>query len=297
MARRSSGGPDGIVVIDKAAGWTSHDVVAKSRGILGTRKVGHSGTLDPDATGVLVLGVGRATRVLRFLQLLNKTYEATIQFGADTSTLDAAGEVVATYDMSVVTAAEVHHAALAFVGDILQVPPMVSALKVDGRRLHELAREGIEVERAARPVRVGRFDLTSTDDPLVWRAVVDCSSGTYIRSLAEDLGHALGGGGHLTALRRTAVGHFTIDEAHDLETPELLAMSEAARGFQVRQVDESVVARILVGAVLEREVLDAAGDGPWFVVGPAGELLAVYEPHRHVGMVKPSVVLATPVAG
>ncbi len=297
MARRSAVGPDGIVVIDKAAGWTSHDVVAKSRGILGTRKVGHSGTLDPDATGVLVLGVGRATRVLRFLQLLDKTYEAVIQLGVDTNTLDAAGEVVASYDMSGLGRDDVLAASTAFVGDILQVPPMVSALKVDGRRLHELAREGIEIERAARPVHVGRFDLTPTDDPLRWRAVVDCSSGTYIRSLAADLGHALGGGGHLAALRRTAVGHFTIDEAHDLETPVLLDMSEAARGFQVRHIGDELIAKILVGAVLEREAIDAAGEGPWFVLGPAGDLLAVYEPHRHEGMVKPSVVLAAPVAG
>ena len=132
---------------------------------------------------------------------------------------------------------------------------------------------------------------------LPWRAVVDCSSGTYIRSLAADLGHALGGGGHLAALRRTAVGHFTIDEANDLETPELLAMSEAARGFQVRHIGDELIAKILVGAVLEREAIEAVGEGPWFVIGPEGDLMAVYEPHRHVGMVKPSVVLAAPVSG
>src|ERR1700761_288099 len=168
-------GPDGVAIVDKDAGWTSHDVVAKSRGILGTRKVGHSGTLDPDATGVLVLGVGRATRLLRFLQLLSKSYEAEICFGTATTTLDASGDVVATADMSGLGADDVVAAAGPLTGDILQVPPMVSALKVDGRRLHELAREGIEVEREPRPVHVSRFDLTPTDDPLRWRATGDCS--------------------------------------------------------------------------------------------------------------------------
>ena len=195
MSRRGGqGGPDGVAVVDKDAGWTSHDVVAKARGILGTRKVGHSGTLDPDATGVLVLGVGRGTRLLRFLQLLPKSYEAEITFGTETSTLDAAGEVVATHDMTGLDPDAVRRGAAALTGDIEQVPPMVSALKVGGRRLHELAREGIEVEREARPVHVSRFDVEPTSDPLVWRAVVDCSSGTYVRSLAADLGHALGGG-------------------------------------------------------------------------------------------------------
>src|SRR3954453_2702736 len=157
-------GPDGFAVVDKQPGWTSHDVVAKSRGILGTRKVGHAGTLDPDATGVLVLGVGRATRVLRFLQLLSKSYEAEIVLGTETSTLDAAGEVTATHEMSV-TLEQVEEAARQFAGDILQIPPMVSALKVGGRRLHELARQGIEVERAPRPVHVSRYDVSVTDDP------------------------------------------------------------------------------------------------------------------------------------
>ncbi|MEC9204019.1 MAG: tRNA pseudouridine(55) synthase TruB, partial [Actinomycetota bacterium] len=177
-------GPDGIVVVDKPAGWTSHDVVARSRKVLGTRKVGHSGTLDPDATGVLVLGVGRATRLLRYLTLLPKRYTATIVLGTETTTLDAAGEVTAVHDMSGVVQDDVWRAARQLTGDIEQVPPMFSAVKVGGRRLHEIAREGGEVERAPRPVTVHRFDVTPTADPQVWKADVECSSGTYVRTLA-----------------------------------------------------------------------------------------------------------------
>ena len=206
-------GPTGLCVVDKPAGWTSHDVVAKARGMLGTRKVGHAGTLDPLATGVLVLGVGRATRLLTFLTGASKTYEATISFGTETDSLDADGEVTATHAMDGLDPAAVRAAAASLTGDLMQVPPMVSAIKVDGRRLHQLAREGKEVERAPRPVTVSRFDVAPTDDPMVWTAVVDCSSGTYVRVLAADLGHAVGGGAHLAALRRTAVGPFTLDDA------------------------------------------------------------------------------------
>jgi len=289
--RRSTGGPDGVAVVDKEAGWTSHDVVAKARGLLGTRKIGHSGTLDPDATGVLVLGVGRATRLLRFLQLLPKAYEAEIRFGVETSTLDAAGEVTATHDMSGLDPAAVRAAAAELTGDIEQVPPMVSALKVEGRRLHELAREGVEVERRARPVHVARFDLEPTGDPLRWRVVVECSSGTYVRSLAADLGHALGGGAHLASLRRTAVGEFTLADARPLESIELLPLTEAARGFATVVVGDEVRAGVAVGAVMDDERLGVGGDGPWFVLDGAGDLIAVYE-RRSPGRVKPSVVLA-----
>ena len=176
-------GPDGIAIVDKEAGWTSHDVVARARGVLGTRKVGHSGTLDPDATGVLVLGVGRATRLLRFLTLLPKTYTCQILLGTETSTLDASGEVTAEHDMSAVSFEEVVAVTAGLVGEISQVPPMVSAIKVDGRRLYEIAREGGEVKRAARSVTVHRFDVLETDDPGIYEALVECSSGTYVRSL------------------------------------------------------------------------------------------------------------------
>ena len=291
MSRRSTGGPDGIAVVDKEAGWTSHDVVAKSRGLLGTRKVGHSGTLDPDATGVLVLGVGRATRLLRFLTLLPKSYVTTIRFGVETATLDAAGEVTATHDMSGLEPQRVVDEARRFLGEIQQVPPMVSAIKVGGRRLHELAREGIEIERAPRNVRVDRFDLAPTDDPLVWTATIDCGSGTYVRSLAADLGAALGGGAHITSLRRTAVGGFTEADATPLEQVSLLPLSEAARGMPSLIVDDDVVDSVRVGMVLGPDRLPIDGDGPWYLHDGSGALVAVYERHRDGVRAKPSVVL------
>jgi tRNA pseudouridine55 synthase len=286
----SGDGPiHGVAIVDKDAGWTSHDVVAKARGILGTRKVGHSGTLDPDATGVLVLGVGRATKLLRFLQLLPKSYECEIVFGTETNTLDAAGEVTATYDMTV-DPAEATAATAQFTGDIQQVPPMVSAVKIDGKRLHELARKGIEVDRPPRPVTVYRYDVEPTDDPLVYRAFVDCSSGTYVRVLAADLGHALGGGAHLRKLRRTSVGAFTLADATSLEDVTVIPMAEAVRGFPIVRVDEATEAAIRVGAVLDSAALGVAGTGPWPILSPTGELLAMYEPFGD-GRVKPVVVL------
>jgi len=277
--------PNGLAVIDKPAGWTSHDVVAKSRGILGTKKIGHSGTLDPDATGVLLLGVGTVTRLLRFLAPLPKSYTCEIVFGVETSTLDASGDVVATHDMSV-TADAVRAAAGALTGDLLQVPPMVSAVSVGGKRLHELARQGIEVEREARPVSVYRFDVQPTDDPLVYRAAVECSSGTYVRSLAADLGHALGGGAHLRALRRTAIGPFDEAMARPLESPELLPPTAAVAHLPRLEVDRD---RVAVGGVIPGDSAD--GDGPWAVLD-GDDLLAVYERSRD--RIKPAVVLLRP---
>ncbi|MBX3284995.1 MAG: tRNA pseudouridine(55) synthase TruB [Actinobacteria bacterium] len=305
MARRAREhhGPDGLVVVDKPAGWTSHDVVAKSRGLLGTRKVGHAGTLDPDATGVLLLGVGRATKLLRFLSPLGKSYVGEVVLGTETSTLDAAGEVTATHDMDGVVLADVVAAAQRFVGDIEQVPPMVSAVKVDGRRLHELARQGIEVERAPRPVTVHRFDVTPgpPGEPGVYTVAVTCSSGTYVRTLAADLGHALGGGAHLRNLRRTAVGPFTLADAVALEavSPDRVRpMVEAVRHLAAATVDPEVAAAVAVGKVLEAATLGVEGEGPWAVLGPEGELLAVYEPFRGT-TVKPSLVIppALPAPG
>ena len=277
-------GPDGIAVVDKPAGWTSHDVVAKSRGLLGTRKVGHSGTLDPDATGVLVLGVGKATRLLRYLTALGKTYEAEIVLGVETTTLDAAGEVTATHDMGDVTVEDARRVvAEQLTGPILQVPPMVSALKVDGRRLHELAREGIEVEREARPVTVHRFDVEATAEAGVLRAVVDCSSGTYVRSLAADLGHARGGGAHLRALRRTAVGGFTLVDAVALEArgpDDLLPVARAVGHLPTLRVSGDLAIAVGHGKVLDRSDLGAEGEGPWAVVDDEGTLRAVYQAHK-----------------
>lgn len=297
MGRRgAAGGPSGLAVVDKAPGWTSHDVVAKARGLLGTRKVGHSGTLDPDATGVLLLGVGKVTRLLRYLGLPEKRYTGVVVLGTATSTLDASGEVTGTWDMGGVDLAAVRAAAVALTGEILQVPPMVSAVKVDGRRLHELAREGIEVERAPRPVTVHRFEVGSPLAPGCFPIEVTCSSGTYIRTLAADLGTALGGGAHLRDLRRTAIGSFTETDGVPLEqlTPDhLLTPAEAMRDLAPVAVDAATAIDVAHGKVLPAGALGVTGDGPWAVLGPDGDLLAVYEPHR-AGTVKPGVVLSAP---
>ncbi len=282
---------DGLAVIDKEAGWTSHDVVAKARGVFGTRKVGHAGTLDPDATGVLLLGVGRATRLLRFLTALPKQYVGEMVLGADTTTLDASGEVTAVYDMSGVTPEQVAQAATGFIGEIMQVPPMVSAVKVGGRRLHELAREGVEVEREARPVTVYGLTVLPVDATSgVYRIEVSCSSGTYIRSLAADLGSALGGGGHLRALRREAIGSFSVEEAQPVETPILLSMAEVLRDYPSVEIDEALGSRVGNGQVLSVDELEVEGGGPWAVLGPRAQLLAVYVAHTP-GLVKPAVVI------
>lgn len=294
MARRAStNGPDGLVLIDKSPGWTSHDVVAKLRGVLGTRKIGHAGTLDPDATGLLVIGVGRATRLLRFATALSKTYEAHIALGVETTTLDASGEVVATHDMSGVTPEAVQEAAAQLTGDILQVPPMVSAIKIEGQRLYELARAGVEVERQARPVTVSRFDvwpLAGQDQ--VYYAEIDCSSGTYIRTLAADLGHLLGGGAHLQWLRRSAIGTYNVDQASTVEAPQLLPMAEAVRGMSQWIVSDEQAALVKNGRMFPLGDLAEIGSSPWAVFSSTGELLAVYEPTAN-GMAKPTVVLAS----
>ena len=286
---------NGLVVVDKAAGWTSHDVVARCRGIFGQRRVGHAGTLDPDATGVLLVGLGRATRLLRFLTPLRKTYTTDIVLGTVTSTLDASGEVTGTFDMSGIGAADVAAAAAALTGDIEQVPPMVSAVKVEGRRLHELAREGLEVERKPRPVTVYRFD-TAPDParPGVYRAVVECSSGTYVRVLADDLGRALGGGAHLDRLRRTRIGSFGEVDMRPLESigPDaVLSPAEALRDMESVTVDAGVAASIRTGLGLDRVPLGAVGDGPWALLDDAGALLAVYEA-TGTDRIRPLVVVA-----
>ena len=281
---------DGLVVVDKDAGWTSHDVVAKLRGILKTKKVGHSGTLDPDATGVLLIGVGKVTRLLRFLTALPKTYTGEVVFGTETSTLDDSGEVTRTHDMHV-SLGDVRRSAATLTGDILQVPPMVSAKQVGGQRLHDLARKGIEIEREPVPVTVHRFDVDATDDPLVYEVEVECSSGTYIRSLAADLGSALGGGAHLRRLRRTAIGSFAVDAAHTIDTisdAHVLPPAAALRDYPSVVADRELLGS---GKVLARTDLHVDGDGPWAVLDHDGALLAVYETYK-ADMVKPAVVLA-----
>ena len=286
---------DGFAIVDKPAGMTSHDVVGRARKQLGERRIGHAGTLDPDATGVLLLGIGRATRLLQFLSGSDKTYVADIELGSETDTLDAGGVLTATHDMGSVTVDDVIAAARQFVGDIDQIPPMVSAIKIAGRRLHELAREGIEVERPARRVHIARFDIEPIGG-LVYRAEIDCSSGTYIRSLAADLGRALGGGAHLRALRRTRVGRFEIDEACALDALDVRPMIEAMRGIAAIAVPDPIVAFVRNGRVLARDELGVGDeDGPWSVVSSTGELLAVYASHGSE-RVKPTVVLV-PSAG
>jgi tRNA pseudouridine55 synthase len=255
--------------------------------------VGHGGTLDPDATGVLLVGLGRATRLLRFLSELPKSYEGEVALGTATSTLDASGEVVGTWDMSAVRPAQVEAAAARFVGEIDQVPPMVSAVHLGGRRLHELAREGVEVEREPRRVTVHALEVSPTEDAGVFGIRVTCSAGTYVRSLAADLGAALGGGAHLRALRRTAVGPFSAAIARSLEqvtAADVLPPAEALRGKPKVVVDEVVAGAVAHGKVLERATLGVDGEGPWAVVDGLGNLLAVYEPHGD--RAKPAVVLA-----
>jgi tRNA pseudouridine55 synthase len=267
--------------------------VAKARGLLGTRKVGHSGTLDPDATGVLLLGVGKVTRLLRYLGYPVKHYTGTIVLGTATSTLDASGEVTGTWDMRGVDLPAVQATAERLTGQLLQVPPMVSAVQVGGRRLHELARKGVEVEREPRPVTVHRFDVGSTDDPLVVRIEVTCSSGTYVRSLAADLGRALGGGAHLRNLRRTEVGSFTVEDARPIEKVDVSALmtpADAMHDYPHITVDVEVADAVAHGKVLPVEVLGVAGDGPWVVLDEHGALLAIYQHHKP-GTVKPAVVI------
>lgn len=289
MARRKPPTVHGLAVVDKPAGVTSHDVVGMLRRRFGERQVGHAGTLDPDATGVLLVGVGKGTRLVRFLTDLGKTYVGEIVFGTTTDSLDSTGVVTGTFDMTGLTADTVTAAVRDHLtGPILQVPPMVSALKVDGRRLHELAREGVEVERAPRPVTVYRFDIEPTADPLRYQAEVHCSKGTYLRSLADDLGRLCGGGAHLHGLRRIAVGSFTVAEAAPPDEAVLLPLATALRDYAQVAVDDAMAALVRQGRVLPRP----EGTGPWAVVDPAGDLLAVYEAFRP-GEAKPAVVVAT----
>ena len=323
MARRKPAQVHGLLVVDKPAGMTSHDVVDKARRILGERKIGHSGTLDPDATGVLLLGVGDATRLLRFLDNVtingrsttSKSYTGTVVLGTETTTLDASGEVTATYDMSAIIDGLAVDKVQAIVdanvdqqllGEVMQVPPMVSALKVDGKRLHELAREGIEIEREARPVTVHSFTVVAVRGNEV-DIDVSCSSGTYIRTLAADLGTIMGGGAHLKNLRRTSIGRFatsdavTLDELSSDDSEPLSYLRpviECVRGLTRLDADADVRAAVAVGKVLPASVFESHGPAPWAVVDADERLIAVYEPfsNEKVGadMARPSIVLITP---
>lgn len=288
---------DGLLVVDKPAGWTSHDVVAKLRGATRQRRIGHAGTLDPDATGVLLVGLGRVTRLLRFLQETTKSYRGVVSFGVATSTLDAAGEELARQEMPSLDEAAVRTATLRFLGAIEQIPPMVSAIKIGGQRLHELARQGKEIDRPPRPVRIDRFDVEGfTPGPFPSATVlVDCSSGTYIRTLAADLGEALGGFAHLATLRRLRVGAFTLDDATPLDVliedpvPHVLQPADALRGMAAIAADDDLAAAIADGKVFDGEAVGAEGAGPFAMLGADGRLLAVYE--WKGTRLKPSVVI------
>ncbi len=267
---------DGFVVIDKPPGWTSHDAVARCRKVFHQRRVGHAGTLDPDATGVLLVGLGRATRLLKFVADLEKAYVGDVVLGTTTTTLDAAGEVTATFDMSSVDREDVTAAASKFVGDIEQIPPMVSAVQVGGKRLHALAREGIEIERAPRPVTIHSINVIDEPAPGVFRLDVVCSTGTYIRTLADDIGRALGGGAHLTNLRRRAIGAFSADQAVALDA---LTEADARPAAQLLMhlptvtVDTAGAADVACGRSLGET---DRPNGPVAVLDEGGDLIAVY---------------------
>jgi tRNA pseudouridine55 synthase len=289
---------DGLVVVDKPAGCTSHDVVARLRRVYGQRRVGHAGTLDPDATGVLLVGLGRVTRLLRFLAETGKAYRGDVMFGVATTTLDAAGDVLDRRPLPV-TRGDVEAATRRFVGPIQQIPPIVSAVRVGGRRLHDLAREGETVERAPRPVHVDRFDVEAFQPgPYpVATVLVECSTGTYVRSLAADLGAALGGPAHLARLRRLRVGSFTADEAQPLDAvadhpdARLLSPREAMRDLEPIAVDEEQARAACHGVSFPCSAFEEPlGPGPFALVDADGELLAVYE--RRPAGIKPAVVIA-----
>ena len=270
----------GLVVVDKPAGMTSHDVVSRCRLIFSTRKVGHAGTLDPMATGVLVVGIERATKILGLLTATDKSYTATIRLGRTTATEDAEGEVLQTVSAAGVTDADIEAAVAALRGEISQIPSSVSAVKVGGKRAYQLAREGQPVELSARPVRIDRFDVHDVRRPADLIDVdveVDCSSGTYIRALARDVGAALGVGGHLTALRRTRVGRFSLDEAHTLdalaESPQLShTLDEACLlAFPRRDLTDDEAESARHGRPLE----PAGIDGVYAATCPEGRVISL----------------------
>lgn len=296
----SPSAPHGVLLADKAPDRTSHDVVARVRWLLGTKKVGHAGTLDPMATGLLVLGIGQGTRLLTHLVGLDKTYLATIRLGRATTTDDREGEPLGELvDATHLDPAVLEEAMQALRGDIQQVPSTVSAIKVDGKRAYARARAGEDVELAARPVRIGRFEVTArrTDGPFQdLDAVVTCSSGTYVRALARDLGAALGVGGHLTALRRTQVGPFDVaDAAHvpargegdDVDLPLRGLGETAARVLPTVRVDDAAAGMLADGKRIPRDPAIAPEHpesrqrrGSTVVAGldAAGRLCAILEP-------------------
>jgi len=297
-------GNDGLVVVDKPGGMTSHDVVARIRRLAGTRRVGHAGTLDPMATGVLVVGVEKATRLLGYLTLTEKQYDATIRLGQSTSTDDAEGEITGGASAAGLTQERLAREVTGLTGEIQQVPPAVSAIKVDGQRAYRLARTGAVPELKARPVTVYEFTVTSVrpagdGELLDVDATVRCSSGTYIRSLARDLGAVLGTGGHLTRLRRTRVGGYGLEDAKTLgqlaERFEVMPLAQAAAAFPRRDLSADEARRVAHGARLAPEGHRAAeaaqaADRPTAAYAPDGTLIALLA--EQDGQVRPLVVFA-----
>ena len=279
--------PEGLLLIDKPQGVTSHDAVASVRRRLRTKRVGHAGTLDPMATGLLLVGVGRATRLLRFLGDLAKAYEGTMRLGVETTTLDADGAISREIEVAV-TGPEIRVAMAALVGDSMQVPPAYSAVKVGGRKLYDAARRGEALDAPARPIHVEAFDLLAMAGTDVDFRIV-CGGGTYIRVLAADVGTALGCGAHLTRLRRTAIGPFEVADATPPERPGAPLGVEAAVGHLPRVTlgpEEAIAAG-------HGRILGPAGViGPYGVYGPDGRLIGVYEDEATTG--RPLVILAPP---
>jgi tRNA pseudouridine55 synthase len=297
-----TGGKDGLVIVDKPGGMTSHDVVARIRRLAGTRRVGHAGTLDPMATGVLVVGVEKATRLLGYLALTEKQYDATIRLGQSTSTDDAEGEVTFTAlakAQETVTPETLAAAIAGLTGEIQQVPPAVSAIKVDGQRAYKLTRAGAAPELKPRPVTVYEFTVTAirpAGDMVDVDATVRCSSGTYIRALARDLGAALGTGGHLTALRRTRVGGYGLAAARTLdqlaERFEVMPLAQAAAAaFPRRDLSADEARRLAHGGRLAAAASAPPGpDHPTAAFAPDGSLVALLA--EQSGQARPLVVFA-----
>ena len=281
----------GFVIVDKEVGWTSHDVVAKARGIFATKKIGHSGTLDPPATGVLILGVGKATRLLRFLTDLQKEYVATMVIGSETDTLDAEGVTTKTTDHRP-TLHDLQESSKNFVGIIDQIPPMVSAVKVQGKRLYELAREGKEIQREPRKVAIHELSISDGLESDVFQLKIKCGSGTYVRSLVSDIAQKAGSLAHVGSLRRTAIGSFNETVANKIEKASLIDLTEGLRDYEMIQVDDKMSDRIRVGAVVHLEEFShLTTDGPWGIVDLNNNLLAMYEKFKNETL-KPAVVLS-----
>jgi len=276
---------EGLVLVDKPSGMTSHDVVDVVRRTLGTRKVGHAGTLDPMATGLLILGAGRATRLLRYLGDLPKSYTGTARLGIETDTLDADGEVVR---MSPVTSTreDVVSAASALVGESMQAPPAYSAVKVGGRKLYEAARKGEALEASPRAIRVDAFEVTAFDGAGFGFAVT-CSGGTYVRALVADVGRALGCGAHLTALRRTAIGPFRVEDARPPEDADPQPIERAVAHLPRLPLEPEEARAASHGRALG----PAAIEGPYAVFDPDGTLIGIYRDEG--AMARPEVILAS----